>query len=67
VLIRKWKPWRRATGPRTPEGKATASRNSYKGGHRPKMRALSRIVNAEINAANDSMSALAYERLRRDT
>ena len=39
-LIRIWKPWQRATGPRTAEGKARVSQNSYRGGVRPKMRAL---------------------------
>jgi len=27
ALIRAWKPWERSTGPRTSEGKATASKN----------------------------------------
>ena len=26
--IHQWKPWEQSTGPRTPEGKATAARNS---------------------------------------
>ena len=26
--IQRWKPWEQSTGPRTPEGKATAARNS---------------------------------------
>jgi len=32
ALIHQWKPWERSTGPRTPAGKAIASRNAYKGG-----------------------------------
>lgn len=31
-LIRQWRPWERATGPRTPEGKAKVARNPYRGG-----------------------------------
>jgi len=31
-LIRQWRPWEKATGPRTWEGKATVARNAYKGG-----------------------------------
>ena len=27
-LIRKWRPWEKSTGPTTPEGKATVSRNA---------------------------------------
>ncbi len=53
ALIRTWKPWQQATGPRSPEGKATASRNAYKGGHWLMMRELSRMVNAEIQEARD--------------
>ena len=53
ALIRTWKPWQQATGPRTPDGKATASRNAYKGGHWLEMYELSRLVNAEINASRD--------------
>jgi hypothetical protein len=30
-LIRNWKPWQRATGPNTPEGKARTARNGFKG------------------------------------
>jgi len=49
-MIRTWKPWQQATGPRTPDGKAKASRNAYKGGHWLMLRELSRLVNAEIKA-----------------
>ncbi len=30
--IRRWQPWNKSTGPRTPEGKARSSRNADKGG-----------------------------------
>src|SRR3712207_2688839 len=30
-LIRQWRPWERATGPRTVEGKAVSRRNAYQG------------------------------------
>jgi len=39
-LIRRWKPWQRSTGPKTPAGKAIVARNPYKGGTRPLMRQL---------------------------
>ena len=32
ALIYRWEPWERSTGAKTPEGKAKASRNAYKGG-----------------------------------
>lgn len=59
ALIRAWKPWERATGPRTPDGKATASRNAYKGGHWLMLRELSRFVNAEIRAAQGLVNETA--------
>ena len=50
-MIKRWKPWAQSTGPCTPEGKAKASGNAYKGGHRKKLRDLTKMVNAEIQAA----------------
>lgn len=38
--IGQWQPWLKSTGARTPEGKARASRNAYKGGNRALMRGL---------------------------
>ena len=50
--------WQKATGPRTPDGKATTSRNAYKGGHWLMLRELSRLVNAEVNAGRDLVDAI---------
>lgn len=45
--IRRWKPWKRSTGPRTVEGKATAAMNGLKHGGRSQARqALDRAVAA---------------------
>lgn len=52
-MIRNGKPWQQAAGPRMPDGKTTASMNAYKGGHWPMLRELSRLVDAEIRAAQD--------------
>ena len=30
MLIHTWQPWKKSTGPRTPEGKSKSSRNAYK-------------------------------------
>ncbi len=38
--IQRCKPWLRSTGPRTNEGKERSSRNAFKGGERPKLRAI---------------------------
>jgi hypothetical protein len=51
--IRQWKPWAKSTGAKTPEGKARVSRNAWKGGHRPELRELARMVNAEVQFARD--------------
>src|SRR5262245_25528191 len=42
--IHRWKPWERSTGPKTAAGKARVSRNAYKGGTRPLLRELARIL-----------------------
>ena len=43
-LIRKWRPWEKSTGPKTPKGKAKSSRNAYKGGTRALLRALAKLL-----------------------
>lgn len=58
ALIRVWKPWERATGPRTLEGKAAAARNAFKGGHRQMLRELARMVNAEVKASRDLLDGV---------
>lgn len=60
MLIRGWKPWTLATGPRTPEGKARASRNAWRGGHWKMLRELSRLVNAEVKAGRDLVDAIPH-------
>lgn len=53
ALIRTWKPWEQATGPSTPEGKATASRNAWKGGTREFLRELARVLARQREALDD--------------
>ena len=43
-LIRRWKPWEKSTGPKSPEGKAKVARNGYKGGTRTVLRGLARML-----------------------
>ena len=45
ALIRTWKPWKHATGPRTNEGKARMARSGFKGGHWLKLRELTKAMN----------------------
>lgn len=42
--IHRWKPWEQSTGAKTPEGKAKAARNAYKGGKRAEQRAIAREI-----------------------
>jgi hypothetical protein len=44
ILIQTWRPWEQSTGPKTLNGKVLISRNAYKGGARPVMRELSRLL-----------------------
>lgn len=50
VKIRQWQPWARSTGPSTPEGKAVASLNAYKGGERSLLSAMSRLLREQRDA-----------------
>jgi hypothetical protein len=40
ALIRTWKPWTQATGPRTNQGKARTAHNGFKVGQRQQLREL---------------------------
>ena len=46
--IRRWAPWKRSTGPQTDEGKASSSRNAWKGGqwltNREMLKELGRLL-----------------------
>lgn len=55
--IRQWRPWDKSTGPVTPEGKAVVARNGYKGGLRPKVRALCKLLTHQMNAELSLMKA----------
>lgn len=47
-LVKQWRPWDKSTGPKTLEGKERVSRNAWKGGHRQKLRELSKELNSEL-------------------
>jgi len=55
-LIRNWKPWECSTGPTSPAGKATASRNAFKGGFGANWRRLCKEVNEMIRRCGDFQS-----------
>lgn len=50
--VQKWKPWERSTGPRSSLGKAIASRNAFKGGERPALRQMNRLVGESLKRLN---------------
>ena len=54
--IRTWKPWSNSTGPRTSRGKAEASQNAFKGGIRPLLRKLAKVLDSNQQAL-DELSA----------
>lgn len=55
-LIRRWKPWEKSTGARTPEGKAITSKNAVNFSIREELRGLRR-ENKKILALMDKMHA----------
>jgi len=54
-LIRNWKPWEQATGPKTNEGKARTARNAFKGGHWKQLRELTKAMNEVLREQRDTM------------
>lgn len=54
--IQRWKPWTQSTGPASPEGKAVAARNAYKGGQRTALRKLVQELNLALKAQRENLS-----------
>lgn len=52
--IRRWKPWKKSTGPRTPEGKARSSRNADRGVAAMEARILEARLQARLRAARQA-------------
>ena len=57
-LIRGWQPWAKSTRPKSDEGKERVSRNAWRGGHRERLRELSKLVNTEIRQAQDLVALI---------
>lgn len=55
ALIQTWKPWQQSTGPRTDEGKARTGRNGDKGGHRQRLRQLTKTMNELLRKQRNAM------------
>lgn len=58
ALIREWKPWQQSTGPRTPAGKARASRNAFKNSPRQQLREIARFVATMKQMRNEMLARL---------
>ena len=43
-LIRRWKPWENSTGPKSEDGKARSAMRGFKGGDRPILREVARVL-----------------------
>lgn len=43
--IRRWKPWKQSTGPKSAEGKAKVAQNAYSGGDWAKLRKIVKEMN----------------------
>ena len=57
--IQQWHPWEQSTGPRTPEGKAKASRNSLVHGMRDaRSRELMRRIHELLREQRQELKAL---------
>ena len=44
LKIKQWQPWQHSTGAKTVEGKASASRNAYKGGFRQQLKDINQLL-----------------------
>ena len=58
LLIRSWRPWDKATGPKSPEGKAKVSRNAYTGGTWRELRQLAKETNALLRDQRQAVEAI---------
>ena len=50
ALIHTWRPWEKAAGPKSDDGKARVSRNAYKNGTRARLRELARLLREQAEA-----------------
>lgn len=55
TAVRRWQPWEKSTGPRTPTGKARVSRNAFRGGERLRFRKLVKALNDTMRVQRDAL------------
>jgi len=63
ALIRRWKPWERSTGPKTPEGKKKAAMRGFKGAQRQYLRAIGIVLKKQA----DGLSSISGARPKRQS
>lgn len=51
--IRRWKPWKQSTGPRTAQGKAKVSGNAYTGSEWANLRRAIKALNQALREQKD--------------
>lgn len=56
--IQRWKPWQQSTGPRSPEGKATASRNALTSGDTVRLRRVMKELNQALREYREMLRRL---------
>jgi hypothetical protein len=52
-LIQRWKPWKKSTGAKTPEGKKRSGQNAYKTGKSLEIRELLKNLNRLLKVQKD--------------
>ena len=62
ALIRTWKPWEQATGPRTDEGKARTARNGFKGGLWLELHKLRKTMNELLREQSEYLRRVSQSR-----
>lgn len=56
--IRRWQPWIKSTGPRSPDGKARSARNADKGGGWRETRELFKQLNQNLRRQKEVLAEI---------
>jgi hypothetical protein len=60
-MIHRWRPWERATGPRSPSGKARSAMNRWGGARRERARQLARELDAVLDRQVELLDSVLAE------
>ena len=64
AAIRRWQPWVKSTGPRSPDGKVRAARNADKGGKWRETRELFKLLNQEMRQQREVLGEVEQAFMR---